>query len=115
MWVGRRNAREPVNLMLSALLLGGLVATPIATLALFLPGLSRTRRHDEWWRLTGRVLLSIIWTAALVAGVAGVLSVVGVTHVNIEASVAALALASLVWLPATRRWGPRAHVCWAAT
>ena len=64
MWVRRRNAREHVNLMLSALLLGGLVAAPIATLALFLPGLSRTRRHDEWWRLTGRTLVSLIWTAA---------------------------------------------------
>ena len=54
--------------MLSALLLGGIVAAPIATLALFLPGLSRARRHDEWWRLAGRTILSLVWTAALVAG-----------------------------------------------
>jgi len=115
MWVRASDAREHVNLMLSALLLGGLVAAPIATVALFLPGLSRTRRHDEWWRLTGRTILSLIWTAALVAAVAAVLSAIGVTRANIEAAAAGLALTSIVWLPATRRWGPRAHVCWAAT
>src|SRR5437868_14195112 len=104
MWVGRRNAREPVNLMLSALLLGGLVATPIATLALFLPGLSRTRRHDEWWRLTGRTLLTLAWTAALVAAVAALLSAIGATLANSEAAAVALVLPTLAWLPATRRW-----------
>jgi hypothetical protein len=91
--------------MLSALLLAGLIAAPIATGALFLPGLSRTRRHDEWWRVTGRTLLSLIWTAALVAAVGGILSVIGVTDENIEAPVVALAFASVVWLPATRLWG----------
>ena len=101
--------------MLSALLLAGLFAAPIATAALFLPGLSRTRRHDEWWRLTGRTLLSLIWTAGLVATVVGILSLLDVTHRNIVAAGAALAFASVVWLPATRRWGPRAHVCWSAT
>ncbi len=101
--------------MLSALLLAGLFAAPIATAALFLPGLSRTRRHDEWWRLTGRTLLSLVWTVGLVAAVVGILSLLDVTHRNIVAAGAALALASVVWLPATRRWGPRAHVCWSAT
>jgi glycosyltransferase involved in cell wall biosynthesis len=101
--------------MLSALLLAGLFAAPISTVALFLPGLSRTRRHEEWWRITGRTLLSLIWTAAVVAAVAGILSLLGVTSRNLTAAGAALAVASVVWLPATRRWGPRAHMCWAAT
>jgi hypothetical protein len=29
--------------------------------------------------------------------------------------VAGLVFASLVWLPVTRRWSARAHVCWASS
>src|SRR5689334_17014084 len=101
--------------MLSALLLAGLLAAPISTAALFLPGLDRTRRAEEWWRWAGRAALSLLWTAAVIAIVAALLALIGATTRNIEAAAAGLAIASLVWLPVTRRWGPRGHVCWAAT
>ena len=34
---------------------------------------------------------------------------------NLVAGVAGLVFASLVWLPVTRRWSARAHVCWASS
>jgi cellulose synthase/poly-beta-1,6-N-acetylglucosamine synthase-like glycosyltransferase len=63
----------------------------------------------------GRAVFSVAWTAILVAAIAGILALIGVTTRNIEASAAGLAVASLVWLPVTRRWGARGHLCWATT
>jgi glycosyltransferase involved in cell wall biosynthesis len=101
--------------MLSALLLAGLFAAPIATAALFLPAPGRERRAEGYWRWLGRLTLALAWTAGLTAVVAGILALIGVTVRNIEAVAAGLVLASLLWLPFTRRWGARGHVCWAAT
>jgi len=63
--------------MLSALLLAGLIAAPLATVALFLPGTARTRRRESRWRLFGRELLSLVWTAMLIAAVVGILAALG--------------------------------------
>ena len=71
--------------------------------ALFLPATGRARRAGQ------------ASTALLVCAVAAILALIGVTHRNIEAAAIGLAVASLVWLPFTRRWGARAHLCWAAT
>jgi len=38
-----------------------------------------------------------------------------VTGSNLLAGVAGLIAASVIWLPATRRWSPRAHLCWASS
>ncbi len=46
---------------------------------------------------------------------AGILALIGATTGHIEGAVIGLALASLLWLPVSRRWNARAHVCWAAT
>jgi glycosyltransferase involved in cell wall biosynthesis len=101
--------------VLSALLLAGLIAAPLATAALFLPGTSSTRRVEERWRRVGRTVLTLAWTVVMIAVVAAVLAAIGVTRGNIEAAAAGLAAAALVWLPLTRRWGARGHLCWAAT
>jgi cellulose synthase/poly-beta-1,6-N-acetylglucosamine synthase-like glycosyltransferase len=63
----------------------------------------------------GRAVLKLVWTAALVAVVVGLLQLVGVTTRHTEVAAAGLVLAALVWLPVTGRWGARGHVCWAAT
>ena len=101
--------------MLSALLLAGLFAAPLATGALFLPATGRMRRAEERWRWIGRLTLAIVATAALVALVLALLALVGVTAHNLVAAGVAVAIASAFWLPFTRRWGARAHLCWSAT
>ena len=101
--------------MLSALLLGGLFAAPIATASLFLPAAGRARHHEEALRWIGRLALALASTALLAGVVAGCLALVGVTGRNVAAAAIALALVSVLWLPVTRRWGARAHLCWAAT
>jgi glycosyltransferase involved in cell wall biosynthesis len=100
---------------LSTLLLAGLLAAPVTTGALFLPATSRVRPVEELWRWMGRAVLKLVWTAILGAALAGALHLLGVTTRNIEAAVAALALASIAWLPLTGRWGARGHLCWATT
>jgi hypothetical protein len=43
------------------------------------------------------------------------LRLLGATEHNLLAGAAAVVLASLIWLPVTRRWSARAHLCWAST
>ena len=62
-----------------------------------------------------RFVLALVGTAVLAAIVAGVLTVLGVARSNLVVGVACVVVASLVWLPATRRWNARAHVCWASS
>jgi cellulose synthase/poly-beta-1,6-N-acetylglucosamine synthase-like glycosyltransferase len=100
--------------MLSALLLAGLFSAPIATLALFLRPPFRGRSRGAWpW--TRRLTLALIGTGLLAAVTAAILWLFGVTTANTEAGAIGLVLVSLLWLPVTRRWSARAHVCWAAT
>ena len=101
--------------MLSSLLLAGLFAAPLATLALFLPTDRRPRRDEKVFKHLARLVLALLWSAALIAGVGVILKLIGVTTANIEAAVIGLALASLIWLPVSRRWNARAHVSWATT
>ena len=101
--------------MLSALLLAGLFAAPIATVALFLPSTGRARRAEERSKWIARLAATLVWAAILIAVVVAILALLGVTAVNIAAAAAGLVLASVVWLPVTRRWNARAHLCWATT
>ena len=100
--------------MLSALLLAGLVAAPIATAALFVPAPFHGRGVGTW-PSTRRFVLALLATAVLAAITAGVLALIGATARNVIAGAAGLIVLSLLWLPATRRWSARAHLCWAAT
>ncbi len=101
--------------MLSALLLAGLFAAPIATVALFLPASRRARRAEERSQWIARLAATLAWGSILIAVVVGILALIGVTAGNIAAGAAGLVLAVVAWLPVTRRWNARAHVCWATT
>ena len=100
--------------MLSALLLAGLFAAPISTLGLFV-GREGRGRSEGVLRHLARIATSLIGTAVLVVIVIAILIALGVTRDNIEASAIALVAVSLLWMPFTRKWRARAHVCWAAT
>ena len=100
--------------MLAAFLLAGLVAAPLATLALFTRTMTSPVRAGAWWSAR-RLLLSVVGSVVLAAVVAVVLYLLDVTRANIIAGVAGLLVVSALWLPATRHWVARAHLAWAAT
>jgi cellulose synthase/poly-beta-1,6-N-acetylglucosamine synthase-like glycosyltransferase len=100
--------------MLAALLLAGLFAAPIATVALFVRPAGRGRALGAWaW--TRRLTLAVVGTAVLAACCGGLLLLLGATRPNAAAGAVGLIVVSLFWLPVTRRWSARAHLCWAAT
>jgi small neutral amino acid transporter SnatA (MarC family) len=82
--------------MLSPLLLAGLLAAPIATVALFVPTSRRPRRDDKPSTPLARFVLALLCSAILIAAVGVILSLIGVTTGHIEAAVIGLALATLV-------------------
>ncbi|HVA60959.1 MAG TPA: glycosyltransferase [Mycobacteriales bacterium] len=100
--------------MLSALLLAGLVAAPLATIALFVPtrDIGNSNGAAAWTR---RLVFALVGTAILAIAVGAALRAIGVTTTNIEGALAGLLVMSLVWLPVTRRWNARAHLAWAMT
>ena len=100
--------------MLAAFLLAGLVAAPVATLALFTRTMSTGGRAGVW-SSTRRLVLSVVGTLVLGVVVAGVLHLLDVTRANTIAGVSGLLVVSAVWLPATRHWVARAHLAWSAT
>src|SRR6516165_4904742 len=100
--------------MLETLLLAAIVAAPVGSASLFLPG----RRHSGKagaWSAIRRFVLAVAGTVVLAAVVAGGLKLLGVSQSNLIAAIAGVVLASLIWLPVTRRWNARAHLAWAST
>jgi hypothetical protein len=100
--------------MLEALVIAGIVAAPLGSAALFLPA----RRHARVagaWPAARRFILALVGTVVLAAVAAGVLKLIHATESNLIAGVAGLVAASVVWLPVTRRWSPRAHLCWSSS
>ena len=100
--------------MLQALLLAALVAAPLGSAALFVP-VRLVDRGTGAWPAVRRFVLAVIATAVLAAAAGGVLRLLGATEHNLVAGAAGVVVASLIWLPVTRRWSARAHVCWAST
>jgi glycosyltransferase involved in cell wall biosynthesis len=100
--------------MLAALLLAGMVAAPLGSVLLFMPARQR-RQAAGTWPAIRRIVLTVAGTAALAAAVAGVLQLLTVSEHNLVIGVASVAIASLIWLPVTRRWRARAHLCWASS
>jgi cellulose synthase/poly-beta-1,6-N-acetylglucosamine synthase-like glycosyltransferase len=96
--------------VLSAILLGAIVAALLATLALFGTGRWAIRRSNAFW-----LPRAVVATAVLAAVTWGVMALIGATRHNLIASCIALVGASVLWMPVTRRWNARAHLCWAAT
>ncbi|HEV3066982.1 MAG TPA: glycosyltransferase [Streptosporangiaceae bacterium] len=100
--------------MLAALLLAGIVAAPLGSIALLLPVRTRAATPGTW-SATRRFLWAVIGTVVLAVLVAGILKLLGVAQHNLILAIAGVAFASAVWLPATRRWTARAHLCWASS
>jgi hypothetical protein len=100
--------------MLAAFLLAGIIAAPLGSIALLLPGRTRTGQPGNWSAIR-RFVLAVAGTVVLAALVAVVLKLLGVSQHRLILGVAGVAVASAVWLPATRRWTARAHLCWATS
>ena len=101
--------------MLEVLLLAGIIAAPLGSIALLLPVRTPDRRAGAW-SATRRFVLALVGTVVLIALVAVVLKLLlGVNKHNLIVGIAGLAAASLIWLPATRQWSARAHLCWATS
>ena len=104
--------------MLATLLLAGIVAAPLSSAALLLPGRRRPAATPEGAgaaRAAGRLLLALLGTCVLATILAGALYVAGTPRTAIVTAVAAFAVLSVAWLPATRRWNARGHLCWVST
>jgi hypothetical protein len=100
--------------MLAALLLAGMVAAPLGSALLFMPT-RRRRQGAGTWPAIRRVVLAVAGTAVLAAAVAGVLKLLSVSEHKLITGAAGVVIASLIWLPVTRRWRARAHLCWASS
>ena len=100
--------------MLAALLLAGIVAAPLGSAGLFVPARPRARVAGAW-ATSRRFVLAVIGTVVLAAAAGGVLRLLHATEHNLVAGVAGLLIASLIWLPVTRRWSARAHLCWSSS
>ena len=100
--------------MLAALVLAGVIAAPAGTAALLI-GSGHPRRTTGAWPATRRFAAAIIGTAVLAALVAAAMRLLGVTEHLTIAGVAGLVAGSLIWLPVTRRWNARGHLCWATS
>ena len=96
---------------MSGLLLAAIVAATISTVAMFL-GRARDHAHGTimWSR---RLLFAVGGTVLVAAGAAGVAYLIDDRAGGARLSFVLLLLASGLWLPATRRWNARAHLCWS--
>src|ERR1700734_3106017 len=100
--------------MLAALVLAGIIAAPIGTIALLIHS-ARPARSTGAWPTTRRFASAIIGTVVIGALVAVAMRLLGVSEHNTIAGVAGLVVGSLIWLPVTRRWNARGHLCWATS
>ena len=101
--------------MLTTLLLAGLLAAPLGMAGLLMPAKRHAGPAGGAWRAIRRFVLAVIATIALGSGVAVSLRAFPASRHHLTAGVAGMVLASLVWLPATRHWTARAHLCWASS
>ena len=100
--------------MLEALVIAGLVAAPLSSAMLFLPTRHRERPATVWEAMW-QVVLAVIGSAVLAAAAVGVLYLLSATEGNVILGGAAVVVASLLWLPFTRNWSARAHLCWMSS
>src|SRR5262249_53818545 len=83
--------------------------------AALLIGSGHPKRTTGAWPATRRFAAAIVGTAVLAALVGVAMRLLGVTEHNTIAGVIGLAAGSLIWLPVTRRWNARGHLCWATS
>jgi len=101
--------------VLAALLLASLTAGLISTAVLLAPDPLPAGRGAGVWPWSRRLIFALIATVMLDLVAGGVLAGIGTTRNNLIWSVAILTASSILWLPLTRRWSARAHVCWSST
>ena len=101
--------------MLAALLPAGILAVPLGLVSLVIPVKQHARPATGSWRGIRQVVLTVAATTALAAVVAVSLSLHGTAGRPLVAGTAGVVAGSLVWLPVTRRWTARAHLCWASS
>jgi glycosyltransferase involved in cell wall biosynthesis len=100
--------------VLAALVLAGIIAAPIGTAGLLIQARRRARSSGAWPAIR-RFVFAIGGTVVLAAVVVVALRSLGDSeHLAIDGA-AGLAVSSLVWLPVTRRWNARGHLCWSST
>jgi len=100
--------------VLAALVLAGIIAAPLGTAGLLVQA-HRGARTSGTWPAIRRFSFAIGGTVVLAAIVVGVLRLLGDSqHLAIDGA-AGLVVSSLVWLPVTRRWNARGHLCWSST
>ena len=107
-------SRGSTGRVFASLVLAGIIAAPIGTLALLIAGRRPARTSGTWPRFR-RFGTAVIGTVLLGGLVVGILRLLGVTERNAIVGGAALAAMGLAWLPVTRRWNARGHLCWSAT
>ncbi len=100
--------------MLAALVLAGIIAAPVGTVGLLIKSSGQARMTGAWPPVR-RFATAIIGTVLLGGIVVGALRLLGVTERHSIVGAASLAVASLAWLPVTRRWNARGHLCWSST
>jgi len=99
--------------VLAALVLAGIISAPIGTLGLLLHA-RQWRRTAGAWPTARRLIFAVGGTVVLGVIVVAVLRLLGDSeHLAIDAA-AGFVVASLVWLPVTRRWNARGHLCWSS-
>jgi cellulose synthase/poly-beta-1,6-N-acetylglucosamine synthase-like glycosyltransferase len=99
--------------VLAALVLAGIISAPIGTFGLLVR--ARQRRHTAGaWPAIRRLIYAVGGTVVLAGIVVAALRLLGDSeHLAIDAA-AGFVVASLVWLPVTRRWNARGHLCWSS-
>jgi glycosyltransferase involved in cell wall biosynthesis len=98
-----------------ALLLAGILAAPLGLVGLLIPVKRHARKVSGPWSAIRRLVLAVIATTALAAVVAVSMRLLRVSGHGQAVGVAGVVLGSLAWLPATRRWTARAHLCWGSS
>jgi drug/metabolite transporter (DMT)-like permease len=89
--------RPVKGVMLQAMLLAGLVAAPLGSLALFVP-IRRHARRAGTWPAIRRLVLAVLGTVVLAAAVVVTLRLLSASRHNLIAGAAAVVFASLVWI-----------------
>jgi cellulose synthase/poly-beta-1,6-N-acetylglucosamine synthase-like glycosyltransferase len=99
--------------VLAALVLAGIISAPVGTLGLLVQARRRNRTAGTWPAIR-RLSFAVGGTVLLAAVVVVCLRLLGDSeHLAIDGA-AGLLVGSLVWLPVTRRWNARGHLCWSS-
>ena len=101
--------------MLETLLWAGIPAALLGFAGLVMPVKRHARTVAGPWRAIRRFVLAVVAATALAAVVAVALRLLRVSGHDRAIGIAGVVFASLAWLPVTRRWTARAHLCWASS